>query len=204
MWYQQQHTPVLSPQEWYNLLETHYRTYHKQLTERDKPTVLQYLPRSLKDKRVLDLWGGDGRRAMLLRDKQVTSRTIVDNAENLLNHAPRRTEKIVADLEHPLPPTVVWPYDLILCLFVCIHLQEIEPICIEASKLISPDGRMLLLHHHERRTYIHEMPDQTFKIQTKHRRRDDIEEALSWAGWVYDTIDIDEYTKLYSCFPKKL
>lgn len=201
MSYTHEHVPVVPAKQGYNRLSKHYASYHKQLTAWDKAACEKCLPRSLCWVQVLDLWWGDGRRAKLLLRKEIARRVIVDQAEDLLVQAPWRTEKILADLEQPLPISEDGVFDLILCNFVLLHLQG-TTLFAEARRLVAPTWRMLLFHHQERRPYLHDVQNESFKIETFYRRDEEILQCLEEECWTVDVFTVDESTTLYCCFPR--
>lgn len=203
MSYQHEHIPLLEPKQWYNQIANVYAPYHASLTQWDQAAIKKYLPRSLQWIHVLDLGGGDGRRAKLLQWMWFASRTIVDIAQSMLNNAPWWTKKICADLHTPLPiPSET--YGLIISAFVLLHLDELMVMFTEARRCITPDWRMLLVHHYERRPFVHESDNGPVKIKTWHRRYEDIETALESCWWQVDVFAIDASTKIFCCFPSEI
>lgn len=200
MSYQHEHIPFLEPKEGYNLVANVYHTYHKKLNARDQAAVKTYLPRSLQGLSVLDLWGGDGRRALRLQWSGFTSRTIVDIAQAMLDKAPQRTHKVCADLREPIP-LLDASCDLVLCTFVLWHIDMLETLMREARRCIRPSGRMLVVYHHERRPFVHHLHEGAMKIKTRHRREEEVVDELQAAGWQVDVFPIDEATNIYCCFP---
>ena len=118
----------------------------------------------------------------------------------MLDNAPSWTEKICADLREPLPLRS-GAYDLLLCTFVLLHFDSIETFLSETRRCIRSSGRMLLVHHHERRPFVHELPEGAMKIKTRHRRDEDLLEELHAAGWDVDVFPVDAVTNIYCCFP---
>ena len=199
MSYQHEHTPVYTPTDGYNHIASLYHTYHKKLNTWDFPIVSRYLPRSLHQAHVLDIWGGDGRWATLLHTKQYASRTIIDSAQLLLDRAPSWVTKICHDVREEFP-IATHAYDLILCMFVLSHLDEIDVTLREAKRCLAPWGRMMIVHQHERRPYIHRTDTGEIKIKHRHRRHEDVEETLRAMWWEVDLFPLDESTKLFCCF----
>lgn len=201
--YTHQHIPVVDPEEGYDLLATSYQSYHQKLSAWDAHALQKYMPRSVEHLRVLDLGGGDGRRAKIYASRGVDSRTILDVSEKLLGQAPGWTTRLQVDL------TQNWPlssgsYDLLLCSFVLLHLPTLITTFTEAHRVIAPQGRMLLFHHHERRPRVHKHPitGKPYKITTYHWSFEDIQQELLLTGWDVDIFSIDEVSKLYCCFPR--
>ena len=199
MSYQHEHIPYYTPQEWYERIASQFNTYHKKLNEWDNAIIRQYLPRSTQWLRVLDLWGADWRRAKKLDNVWIKERTIIDTCKELLDRAPKRTKTIHADLLQPLPLDTA-AYDLIICTFVLLHLEELQTVCEEIHRCLAPTWRVLIVHHHERRPFIHATQNEEFKIKTRHWSFDELEETLTQAGLVVDVFDAWEQTKIYCCF----
>lgn len=201
MSYQHEHIPFLEPKEWYNKVAHIYGTYHTKLNQRDVPAIKKYLPRSLHGVAVLDLGWGDWRRAKWLQWTWFSSRTIVDIAQVMLDHAPWRTDKVCADLRSPLSIKAN-TYGLILCTFVLLHLDQIGTIFSEARRCITKEWRMLIIHHHERRPYVHHLASGSFKIKSWNRRDEEVALELGAAWREVDVFPVDESTKIYCCFPR--
>jgi len=200
MSYQHEHIPFVEPIDWYNQVADVYKTYHRKLNTRDVWAVKKYLPRSLQWVHVLDLGGGDGRRAILLQWMWIPSRTIVDISQSMLDHAPSRTQKVCADIREPFP--LEWgTHELILMTFVLLHLDAISGVLAEARRCIAPTWRMLIVHHHERRPFVHHISTGNLKIKTRHWRYEDLEAELKATWWEVDIFPVDEATKIFCCFP---
>lgn len=201
MSYQHEHIPYYEPLDWYNRIASRYHVYHQQLTKRDGNAIRQYLPRSLKWLSVLDLWWWDGRRATQLANGWIDERTILDATQWLLDRAPWWTNRVHANLLELFPFSDAW-FDLILCTFVLLHLDSLDNIFAEARRCIKPWWRMLLLHHYERRPYIHDTWNEQFKIKSWHWSWGAIIEALEGAWREVDCFVVDEETKIFCCFPR--
>lgn len=202
MSYQHEHIPFLEPVDWYNQIAETFATHHAKLTQRDQPAIKKYLPRSLQGIQVLDLGGGDGRRAKLLQWTWIDSRTIVDISQSMLDHAPSRTNKVCADLRMPSPLASA-SYELILSTFVLLHLDQLTMFLSEARRCMTKEGRMLIVHHHERRPYVHHTKDGPMKIKSRHRRNEEVLSELQATGREVDVFDVDESTKIFCCFAEK-
>lgn len=201
MSYQHEHIPYYDPLDGYSRIAAIFSQYHKQLTNRDGNAIRQYLPRALQGLSVLDLWWGDGRRAKQLATAWIKERTLLDGTQWLLDRAPWRTQKVCADLLDPLP-VADESFDLLLCTFVILHLSSLENIFSEARRCIKPWWRMLLLHHYERRPYVHNTWKEQFKIKTRHWSWSAVSEALEEAWREVDCFVVDEETKIFCCFPR--
>lgn len=199
MSYQHEHIPFVEPKDGYNQVAELYSTYHTKLTQWDHATIKKYLPRSLQWIHVLDLGGGDGRWAKILQWSWFVSRTIVDNAQAMLDHAPSRTKKVYADLRVPLP-LVSGTYGLILSTFVLLHLDQLSMFCSEAKRCIAMGWRMLIIHHYERRPFVHHLTTGAMKIKSWHRRNEEVIDQLHAAWWEVDIFDVDASTKIFCCF----
>lgn len=199
MSYQHEHIPFVEPKDGYNQVAHIYHTYHTKLNQRDQPAITKYLPRSLLWIHVLDLGGGDGRWAKKLQPSGFASRTIVDIAQAMLDHAPSRTQKVCGDLRDPLSVSSA-TYELILCTFVLLHLDQLHMFCAEARRCIAKGWRMLIIHHNERRPFVHHLPTWAMKIKSWHRRNEEVIDELHAAWWEVDVFDVDESTKIFCCF----
>lgn len=201
MSYQHEHIPFLEPIDGYNKIASIFKTYHPKLNQRDQAVMKKYLPRSLSWTKVLDLGGWDGRWAIWLQGSWFASRTIVDGAKLLLENAPSWTEKVCADLRRPLPIASA-TYWLILSSFVLLHLDGLTMFWAEARRCITAEWRMLIFHHHERRPFVHHLPDWPMKIKSRHRRKEDLIDELSATGREVDLFEVDSWAWIFCCFPK--
>ncbi len=201
MSYQHEHIPYYDPLDGYSRIASLFSQYHKQLTKRDGNAIRQYLPRTLKGLSVLDLGWGDGRRAKQLATAWVEKRTIIDGTQGLLDRAPWRTETICSNFLNPLP-IADESYDLIIVYVCCFALEWVEDLFIEARRCIKPWWRMLMVHHHERRPFVHDTWVEQFKIKTWHWPWNQITEALEEASREVDCFDVDTETKIFCCFPR--
>ena len=125
-------------------------------------------------KRVLDVGAGDARLYSYFADKDVAY-TAMDCAEELLKRAPGRAEKVVGDINQP------WPfadgsYDVVLCFFVLLHLSDLDHFFVEANRVLTPGGRLIILHNYQRRSFTYDIHGKKFKIQDRHHRDEDIVE----------------------------
>ncbi len=200
MSYQHEHIPFVEPTDWYNQVAEFYHDYHKKLTLWDEWAVMKYLPRSLQGVHVLDLGGWDGRWATLLQGKWIASWTIIDSAQYMLDRAPAWTQKVHADLREPLP-VASERYELILTVFLLLHLDTLSSVFTEARRCIHPSWRMLIVHHHERRPFVHDTEQWPLKIKTRHRRFEEVEYELKATWREVDVFPVDEVTKIFCCFP---
>jgi ubiquinone/menaquinone biosynthesis C-methylase UbiE len=201
MSYQHEHIPYYNPLDGYSRIASQYHQYHKALTKRDGNAIRQYLPRSIKWLSVLDLGWGDWRWAVQLASAWISQWTIVDATQWLLDRAPGWTNTINANLLELLPLSDAL-YDLMLCTFVVLHLESLENLFFEARRCIKPWWRMLLVHHYEKRPYIHDTWKEQFKIKTWHWSWNKITEALEDASREVDCFAVDNETKIFCCFPR--
>ena len=191
MWYNKHHIPVLTSQEWYQLLAKEYAQFHKRLHERDRGLLERFLPRKLSWLSILDIGWGDGRMAKHFVDKWCSEYRIIDCAPALMARAPRWTQQQEVDLNQPRELT--HEYDVMLCFFVIVHIQDLVPFFSHLATWLAPEGRCILLHHIERDGYLHTVAGKSFKIQTWYHSTNHVEYAAGQAGLARDTID---YTDL--------
>lgn len=201
MWYQKFHIPVLTPQEWYQLLAKEYAQFHKRLHVWDRGLIERFLPRKLQWLSVLDIWWGDGRMAKNFVDTWCTEYRIIDGAQALLDRAPRWTQKQVLDLNQPWE--LAHTYDVMLCFFVVVHIQDMNALFSSIAQWLAPGGRCILLHHLERDGYLHTVANKSFKIQTWYHSFAHVEQvaAHAWLSWdSIDYADLGEPGTILYCF----
>ena len=166
---------MLGSEEGYNKAAAEYKKFHKELASYDKGLFQRFLPRELKGKNVLDIGAGDGRVYKYFADKGVRY-VAMDIAEKLLKRGPSRVEKIVADIEKD------WPFpdgafDIALCFFVLLHVQDLTHFFREAYRALKPGGRLIVLHNYQRRSYEYTVQGETFKIKDRSHSHEDIVET---------------------------
>ena len=126
----------------------------------------------------MDIGAGDARLHSYFADKRIAKYIAFDVAELLLKRAPSRVEKVVGDIENP------WPFedesiDVALAFFILVHLRDLEHFMQETHRVLKDGGNMIILHNFQRREYVYELPDETFKIQDYHWKPEDIVEAAT-------------------------
>lgn len=201
MWYDKQHVPVLSSQEWYQLLAKEYAQFHKRLHVRDRGLVERFLPRKLQGLSVLDIWGGDGRMAKNFVDKGCSEYRIIDGAPALLARAPRWTQQQVLDINQPWE--LEHTYDIMLCFFVLVHVQDLTALFDSIAQWLAPEWRCIILHHLERDGYLHTVGGKSFKIQTWFHSFTQVESVAQRAWLSFDSIDYADFGESWSslyCF----
>jgi 2-polyprenyl-3-methyl-5-hydroxy-6-metoxy-1,4-benzoquinol methylase len=201
MWYDKQHVPVLTSQEWYQLLAKEYAQFHKRLHVWDRGLVERFLPRKLTWLAVLDIWWGDGRMASHFVDSWVSEYRIIDSAPALLARAPRWTQQQVMDITQPWQ--LEHAYDIMLCFFVLVHIQDLTTLFDSITQWLAPGWRCIVLHHLERDGYLHTVGGKSFKIQTRYHSFAHVEQIAQRAWLSCDSIDYAELGEAWSilyCF----
>lgn len=164
MTYDQNHTLILSPEQGYNRLATQYHSYHNHLNSFEKGEFLRFLPRDLSDKHIIDIGAGDGRVYKLLK-KPIKQFVACDIALDLLNQHPGdKIEKIVCDLEQDLPFKNE-SFDIVTCFFVLEHIQNLDNLFVHIHRILKPNGTWIIGHFIQRRSFIHQVGKEKFKIQ---------------------------------------
>lgn len=196
MGYDKHHVAVLSSEEGYSLLASTYKQYHKHLDERDKWIVQRFLPRNLAWLSVIDVGAGDGRLAKYVVGKWLSRYVAVDCSQPLLNRAPGRCEKVISDITQPLPFDP-WTFDIGLCFFVLVHVESLRPVFAHLRHVTKEGWRLLVLHHLERRAYVHSLPWKTFKIASRYHSFETVSDAAQKEGRREERYEVDEQTNLY-------
>ena len=182
---------VLDPKTWYNKAAKIYKTFHKGLASYDKGLFQRFLPRSVRDAVILDIGSGDARLHTHFADKWIEKYIWFDCAELLLKRAPSRVERVIGDIED------TWPFedgsiDVALCFFVLLHVRDIHHLMSEAKRVLKPTGNLIILHNFQRREYVYELPNDTFKIQDYHWKQSDVKTAAEEAGFHVEQILLEE------------
>lgn len=196
MGYDKNHVAVLSPEEGYTLLASKYKEYHAMLDKRDGGVISRFLPRSLTGLSVLDVGAGDGRLAKHFVWKGLARYGALDISSRLVARAPGRCEKIVADIQEPLPFEHN-TFDLLVCFFVLVHCEELQTVFRHLRGVTKEGGTLYVFHHLERREFVHEIHGNRFKIASHYYSFSHITEAAVYEWWSEDVYDIDECSKLY-------
>lgn len=191
MSYNKTKIPVLDPQTGYNKAAKIYKNFHKGLYSYDKWLFQRFLPRSLADKTILDIWSGDARMHSYFADKKIAKYIGFDVAELLLKRAPSRVEKVVWDIEEPRPFEDE-SIDVALAFFVIVHIRDLEHFLEETKRVLKEGGNLIILHNFQRREYVYELPNDTFKIQDFHWKLEDIKETAQEAGFTVEQILLEE------------
>jgi len=160
----EQKVAIFSPKKWYNTLSEEYKKFHKHLDNFDKGAFLKFLPRETKDKTILELWAGDGRIFSHLIKKPKTY-IACDIAERLLNKHPgwKNIKKVICDLEDELPFKTE-SIDIVLSFFVIEHIENIEQLFSEISRILKPGGTAIIGHFLQRRAAIFKDWKKKYKI----------------------------------------
>lgn len=193
MWYKKTKIAVVDTKSWYNKAAKIYKTFHAWLASYDKGLYQRFLPRDLTDKVILDVWSGDARLHPYFADKGIKKYIGFDIADQLLKKAPSRVEKVVWDIEEPrrFEDNSI---DVILCFFVFVHIRDIRHLLEESKRVLKDDGTIIILHNNQRRSYIYNLPSDTFKIQDYHWREADIENTIEEVWFWFDKVILEEDT----------
>ncbi len=191
MWYNKHKIPVLDPETGYNKAAKIYKTFHKWLASYDKWLYQRFLPRSLKDKTILDIGSGDARMHSYFADKGITKYIGFDVAELLLKRAPSRVERVLWDIEESRPFEDE-SIDVALAFFVIIHIRDLEHFLLETKRVLKEGWNLIILHNFQRREYVYELPNDTFKIQDFHWKPEDIKETAQELWFTVEEILLQE------------
>ena len=191
MSYDKKHIPVLDPKEGYDKAYKEYKKYHKFLASFDKNMWQRFLPRDLKNKVVVDLWCGDGRIWNFFISKWVKEYVCVDISQNMLKQAKNSFKKVQHDLNLPFPFEYEYA-DVVLSLFVLLHIENLENFFSEVYRILKQDGVFILFYHIERKNHIYGVWKDKFKIQTYKWHYDEIEKMLEYNFFKFKVFDVVE------------
>ncbi len=176
MSYNQKHILINDPKTGYNAIAEQYGQHHKHLDSFDKGVFVKYLPKQ-EDISLIDLWSGDGRLYKFLTPLKPVKYVACDIAEKLLNRHPNnagRVEKVVCDLEQPLPFDDE-SFDLATSFFVLEHIEDIESLFSEVYRILKMWWVWIIGHFIQRREFIWKKDKNQFKIQFFNHRIQDLE-----------------------------
>lgn len=192
MWYAKDHVPIYTAKEWYNKIAKTYSKFHKLFNERDRGLYQRFLPRDLQGLSLLDLGAGDGRTADRFSTKWLARYVGFDIAGDLLRRAPGWIEKVVGDMEQPLPFEHD-TFDIVLCIFSILYIESLEHVFYEVRRVCKVGGHFIVQLHIERRPYVHIGSDgEAFKMVTYNHSYTDLERAASAAGRTWDIVEVDD------------
>lgn len=204
MTYNKEKVKVLSPKEWYDIIAKEYKKFHKELNTWDNWIFMRFIPRDLNWLRLIDFWAWDWRLSKFFQWKWLSKYLACDISEKMLDKWNNWYDKIVFDLNDvfPLDDNA---FDIWLCFFVLLHLNDLNLFFKEAFRIIAPWWRLILLHHKERRSKQFESYLDKFKIQTFVHRYENIESIAEKNFFNVDYTDLDQgwynIWRLY-CFTK--
>lgn len=180
MSYNKSKVPVFDPRQGYDLIADQYQKYHHFLDDRDQWLLLFHIPRSLDWLRVLDLWSWDGRLAKRILKLHPAEYLAVDSSVNLLEKLPPWVKSLHHDLEEVLPLKND-SFDLALCFFTLLHIQNIQGFFDETYRVLKTNGLFLVFHHIERRSFEYRVHWKPMKIQSYTHKYDDVASALEYS-----------------------
>lgn len=177
MTYDSYHIPIHSPQEGYNLLAKQYKQYHNHLDSFEKWIFQKFLPRKTEETRIIDLWAWDGRLFKYFEKSPYKTYTACDIAQKLLNQHPGNVEKVVCDINNPLPFEDC-SYDLALSFFVIEHIANTNNFFEEIHRILDQGGRYILWYFLQKRLFTHKQENKEFRIEQIQHSPEDIQEQL--------------------------
>ncbi len=191
MSYDSKHVKILSAKDWYNLAFEKYGDYHSYLDWFDKSSFSRFLPRSKKKIRLIDLWAWDGRLYKFFWDLDIAKYVACDISEKILKKHPGKIEKVVCDLESPLP---FWDnvFDLAVCFFVIEHLADIELFFDEVYRIIEDGWVFVLGYFFQRRSFLWKIDNENFRIKIYNHRVEDILKFWKKSGFETDSFPVHE------------
>lgn len=198
MSYKQKHTEILDSEEWYNLVASDYKNYHKHLDSFYDLDVQRFLPRNTQNLDIIDLWAGDGRLFKYFDKIDFRKYVACDISKKLLKHHPKKelkVEKVVYDLEKELPFDED-SFDFAMSFFVLEHISDLEYTLWEIYRILKPEGRLIIWHFLQRREFEWNVwkweNHKKFKIKQYHYKLKDIQEAAEYNFFKFDYQEIVE------------
>ena len=153
MTYQKHHISILDPQEWYNLVAEEYKNYHTHLDSFYRFDVERFIERDKKEFCILDIGAGDGRLYKHLSKLPYKEYVACDIAEKILAEHPGSVKKVICDLEEDLPFEDNH-FDIITSFFVLEHIEHIQHLFQEISRILAPKWKRIIGHFLQRREFV--------------------------------------------------
>lgn len=191
MTYDSKHVKMLDPKEWYDLVFDKYWEYHSYLDGFDNFAFSRFLPRGRDNLRIVDLWSWDGRLYKSLSDLKFIRYVACDISEKLLSKHPGKVEKIVCNLESPLPFDGD-SFDLAVSFFVIEHLSNIEFFFEEIYRILDKNWTFILWYFFQRRSFEWKVWKDSFKIKIYNHRLEDVLKYWKNAGFEVNTLPVKE------------
>ncbi len=191
MSYTKNHIKIFNTYEWYNKAYKEYKKYHKYLSNFDKNMRKRFLPREIKNQTIVDLWCWNWRISDYFLSNWVKEYLCIDISDNMLKEAKNSLKKIKHDLNKKFPIKDNYA-DVILCLFVLLHIENIDLFFEEIYRILKKDWIFILFHHIERKNHIYWTWHNKFKIQTYKWNYDYVKKKLEYNFFTIKVVNIIE------------
>lgn len=191
MSYKKKQTKILDPKTAYNKIYKQYDKHHDFLQNFDKNLRQRFVPAKLDGACIVDLWCWDGRISNFFLNKWIEKYIWLDISENMLSKTKSYVTKIPCDLNEKFPLDDE-SADLMICLFTVLHINNLDSFFAEISRVLKQDWTCIIFHHIERKSYIYEHKQDTFKIANNKRAFQEIEKLLEYNFLKYNIYDIKE------------
>lgn len=178
-------TAILDPKTGYNKAANEYRSYWEHLDTFDNGAFLKFIPRDLNWFDILDLGAGDGRMYQFFAKENFKSFTACDIAEKLLAKHPNTEEtgknisKVICNLEERLPFDDE-SFDMILSFFVLEHIDNLDWLFEEVTRIMRPWSVWIIGHFLQRRAHKYTINHESFKIHRHTYYKEDLIKAAEY------------------------
>lgn len=187
-------TPQLDSKTGFNKAAKDYHTYRDHLTSVDQNRFLRFLPRSLKDKVILDIGSGDGRVFEHFKNIDFARYIALDISEDMLKlFRTSQIEKICADASEyiPLEDESV---DLAIAFFFFEYITTLQEFFEEVYRVLKPGGTFVATYFYQRNSFVFWHGDDSFKVAREPHTYDQIQKAAEYAFFDVEAVPlIDQY-----------
>lgn len=191
MTYDSKHIKMLDAKDGYNLAYKKYSDYHSYLDSFDKYAFFRFLPRWKREIRLIDLGAWDGRLYKFFWELNISKYVACDISENILKKHPGNIDKVVCDLESPLPLSDD-SFDLAVSFFVIEHLSDIKLFFHEVYRILDNGGIFILWYFFQRRSFVRKIWKEDFKIKIYNHRMENVLKYWKESGFNTNIFPVKE------------
>ncbi len=169
--------PVLSPQEWFDVMSKEVKKFWSYRDQIDQWTWKKYLPRSATDQKILDIGSGAGRAYKHLPDYLKKWYEAWDISPKMLKELPSTVKSKVFDVTQPRDEPAE-SFDFVLSLYTLEYIEDVDWIASQIYKILKPWWKRLAVHVPQRREDKVLVKGKTLRIENHYHRFEEIEEIV--------------------------
>jgi ubiquinone/menaquinone biosynthesis C-methylase UbiE len=188
-------TPQLDSKTAFNKASKNYHTYRNHLNSVDKNRFLRFLPRSLKDKVIVDIGAGDGRIFEHFKNTDFKDYIAIDIAEDMLKlFRSSQVKKICNDCSEVISLDDQ-SVDLVMAFFFFEYITTLKEFFEEAYRILKPWGTFVATYFYQRNAFVWWHWDDSFKVAREPHTYDQIEKAAEYAFFSVEAVPVIEQHK---------